>query len=88
MAEFVYNNTKNASTEYTSFELHYSYHPRVSFKENIDPYLRSRSANKLAKELRQLMEVWCQNLLHAQELQKKTHHKGVKNHHYAPGKKV
>ncbi len=34
------------------------------------------------------MEVCCQNLLHAQELQKRAHDKGVKSRSYAPGEKV
>ncbi len=70
MAEFAYNNAKNASTGHTPFELNCGYHPRLSFEEDIDPHSRFRSANKLVKELRELMEVCCQNLLHAQELQK------------------
>ncbi len=68
MVEFTYNNAKNANTGHTPFELNCDYHPRVSFEENIDPQLRFRSTNKLAKELKELMEVCCQNLLHAQEL--------------------
>ncbi len=64
MAEFAYNNAKNTSTGHILFELNYDYHPRVSFEEDVDPYLRSRSANELAEELRELMEVCCQNLLH------------------------
>ncbi len=68
MAEFAYNNAKNASTGHTPFELNCGYHPRVSFEEDVDPRARSRSANELAEELRELMEVCCQNLLHAQEL--------------------
>ncbi len=88
MAEFAYNNAKNASTGHTLFELNYGYHLRVSFKENIDPYSRSRSANKLAEELKELMKISCQNFLHAQELQKRAHDKGVKSHSYAPGEKV
>ncbi len=34
------------------------------------------------------MEIYCQNLLYAQELQKKAYNKGVKNRSYALGKKV
>ncbi len=88
MAEFAYNNAKNASTGYTLLELNCGYHPRVFFKEDVDPHLRSYSANKLAEELRELIEVCCQNLLHAQELQKKAHDKGVKSQSYALGQKV
>ncbi len=68
MAEFAYNNAKNASTGHTLFELNCGYHPRISFEEDVDPRSRSRSANELAEKLRELMEVCCQNLLHAQEL--------------------
>ena len=88
MAEFAYNNAKNASTGHTSFELNCGFHPRVSFEDDVDPRSRSRSADELAKELRELMNICQQNLLHAQELQKKAHDKGVKPQSYAPGEKV
>ncbi len=88
MAEFAYNNAKNASTGHTPFEFNYSYHPRVSFEDDVYPHSRSRSANELAKELRELMKVYCQNLLHAQELQKRANDKRVKSRSYAPDKKV
>ncbi len=68
MAEFAYNNAKNTSTSYTLLELNYDYHPKVFFKEDVDLCLRSRSANKLAEKLRELMEICCQNLLYVQEL--------------------
>ncbi len=64
MAEFAYNNTKNASIGHTPFELNYGYHPRISFKEDVNPHSRSCLANKLAKKLRELMEICCQNLLY------------------------
>ncbi len=88
MAEFAYYNAKNASTGHTPFELNCGYHPRVSFEEDVDPRSRSCSANELAKELRELMEVYCQNLLHVQELQKRAHDTRVKSRSYAPGEKV
>ncbi len=75
MPEFAYNNAKNASTGHTPFKLNCGYHPKVSFEEDVDPRSRSRSANKLAKELRELMEVCCQNLFHVQQLQKRAHDK-------------
>ena len=78
MAEFIYNNAKNASTGYIPFELNCSYHPRVSFEENIDPRSRSKSANKLANELRELMVTCRNNLQHAQDLHKRAHNKGGK----------
>ncbi len=65
IAEFDYNNAKNTSTGHTLFELHFGYHPKVSFKKHVDPCLRSYSANELAEKLRELMAVYYQNLLHA-----------------------
>ncbi len=65
MAELAYNNAKNASNGHTLFKLNCGYHPRVSIKEDVDPHSRSRSANKLAEELRELIEIWCQNLVYA-----------------------
>ncbi len=88
MAEFAYNNDKNASTSHTSSELNCGYHLKVSFEEDVDPRSRFRSANKLAKKLRELIEICYQNLLYTQKLQKRVHDKGVKSHSYAPGKKI
>ncbi len=88
MAEFAYNNAKNASTGHTSFKLNCGYYPKVFFEEDVDPHSRSHSTNELAEELRELMEVCCQNLFHIQELQKKAHDKAVKSHSYAPGEKL
>ena len=88
MAEFIYNNAKNASTGFTLFELNCGYHPRVSYKENLDPRLKSRTAEELFSELRELMTVYQQNLHHAQELRNRAHNKGVKPQSYAPGDKV
>ena len=57
MAEFAYNNIKNASTGHTPFKLNCGYYPKVFFEEDVDPRSRSRSTNKLAKKLRKLIEV-------------------------------
>ena len=65
MIEFVYMNAKNASTSHTPFKLNCSYYLQVSFKDNVDPYSRSYFTNKLAKELRELMDICQQNLLYA-----------------------
>ena len=67
MAEFAYNNAKNASTGHTPFEFNFGFHLQVSFEDDIDPRSRSRSTDELAKELRELMEICQQNLLHAQK---------------------
>ncbi len=70
MAEFAYNNTKNASTGHMPFELNCGYHPQASYKEDVDPRSQSKSANELATELRELMIVCRKNFQHAKELQK------------------
>ena len=88
MAEFAYNNAKNAITSHTLFELNCGYHPRMSYEEEVDPRSQSKSADELSAELRELMIICRENLHHAQELQKQAHDKGVNPRSYAPGKKV
>ena len=88
MAEFAYNNDKNASTGFMPFELNCGYHPRVSYKKDLNTRSQSRTAEKLSFELRKLMTVCQQNLHHAQELQKQGHNKGVKSRSYVLGDKV
>ena len=88
MAEFVYNNAKNISTGHTFLKLNCSYHPKVSFEEDIDRCSKSRSADELIEELRELIEICCQKIFHAQELQKRDNNKGVKSRSYDKGKKV
>ena len=88
IAEFAYNNAKNASTGYTPFELNCGYHPRVSYKEDLDLCSKSRTVEELSSELQELMTVCQQNLHHPQELQKQAHDKGVTPQSYAPGDKV
>ncbi len=62
MAQFAYNNAKNASTGHTLFELICGYHSRYSYKEDVDPCSQSKSANKLATKFRELMIVCRENL--------------------------
>ena len=57
MAEFAYNNAKNASTGHTSFKLNCGYHPCISYEENFDPRSKSKTAKELSSELRKLMTV-------------------------------
>ena len=85
---FLYNNAKNASTGHTLFELNCGYHPRMSYKEDVDSRSQSMSADKLLTELRKLMIVYRENLHHTQELQKRAHNKGVKPRSYALSDKV
>ena len=65
MAEFAYNNAKNASTGYTPFKLNCGYHLRIFFEEDTDPYFQSKTADKLSAELWELMTVCRENLYHA-----------------------
>ena len=88
MVEFAYNNAKNASTNYTSFELNCGYHPCVSYEENLDPYSKSKTIKKLFFELQDLMVAYQQNLYHTQKFQKQAHNKGIKPRSYALGKNV
>ena len=68
MAKFAYNNVKNAITSHIPFKLNYDFYPQVSFKDNLNLCSRSCYANELAKELRKQMDIYQQNLLHAQKL--------------------
>ena len=68
MAEFAYNNSKNASTGHMLFELNCGYYSCISFENKCYARSRSFSAKKLAMESRELMNVCCQNMLHAQNL--------------------
>ena len=88
MAEFAYNNAKNASTGHTTFELNCGYHCRMSYEEDVDPCSQSKSADKLSAELRELMIICRENLHHAQKVHKRGYDKGVKPWSYAPGNKV
>ena len=88
MAEFAYNNAKNASTGHTSFELNCSYQFRMLYEEKVNPHSKSMSADKLSAKLRELMIVCRENLDYAQKFQKRAHDKGVKPRSYASGEKV
>ena len=55
MVEFAYNNGKHPSIGYTPFELNCGYHPRVFYQEDVDPRSRSKAANDLTEELKNLM---------------------------------
>ena len=68
MAEFVYNNSKNASTGHTPFKLNCGYQPWMLYEEEVDLCSQSKLADELTKELRELMVVYYKNLHHAQEL--------------------
>lgn len=66
MANFVYNNTKNVNRNYILFKHNCKYHPKVFFENKVNLYLRSSYfINKLAKKVRELIEICYQNLLYA-----------------------
>ena len=58
MDEFAYNNIKNASTIYISWELYCGYHFCIFYKENIDFCSKSKLANNLTSKLREFMAVY------------------------------
>ena len=82
MAEFAYNNTKNASTSHILFELNCGYYPWMLYEEKVDFCSKSKLADKLLAQLKELMIVCQKNLYHAQKLQKRAHDKGVKPKSY------
>ena len=59
IAEFTYNNAGNINTGYIQFEFDYRYHLRVLFKEETNSSSKSHFVNKLAEELRKLIEIYC-----------------------------
>ena len=70
------------------FELNYGYHPWMSYKEEVDLHSKSKSADELSAEQRELMIVCRENLYHAQKLQKQAHNISVKPRSYALSDKV
>ena len=88
MAEFAYNNAKNASSGYIPFKLNCGYHPRMSYKEDVNFRSKSKSADNLSAKLRELMIICRENLYNAQEIQKQANDKGVKPRSYILSDKV
>ena len=88
MAEFTYNNAKNANISYTPFELNCGYYPQMSYKEEVDSHSKFKLADKLSVELRELIIVCQENLYDAQKLQKQANNKSAKPRSYVPNDKV
>ena len=57
MAKFAYNNAKNASIGHIAFEFNSRYHPWVSYKEDLDPRSKLKTAEELFSKLQNLMAV-------------------------------
>ena len=55
IAKFAYNNIRNASTSYIFFKLNCRYHPYVSYKEDLNLYLKSKTIEKLFFKLQNLI---------------------------------
>ena len=88
MVEFAYNNAKHASIGYMPFELNCGYYLYVFYKDDVDSRFRSKAANELTKELRNLIVKCRENLQHTQKLRKQAHNKRTKPKSYAFGKKI
>ena len=87
MAEFAYNNAKNASTGHMLFVLNCGYHFQTFYGKIINLCSQSKSVDELANELKELMAICRENFQYAQKLQKQYHYKHAKPKSYAPGKK-
>ncbi len=61
MVEFVYNNTKNTSTGHTPYKHNCGYHPQIFYEKEVNLYSQSKSADKLATKLRELMDICKEN---------------------------
>ena len=68
MAEFIYNNAKNASTGHIFFELNCRYHPCIFYEQDLNLRSKLKTAEELSSELRNLMAICQQNLYHIQDL--------------------
>lgn len=68
MVKFTIKNTKNTSTSYISFDLNCSYYFCISYKENIDPHSKLKSADKFLVELQEFIAICYQKLYFAQKL--------------------
>ena len=88
LVEFAYHNAKNASTGYILFELNCGFHPRISYKKDVDLCFKSKTADQLTTELHTLISVYRENLQHVQQLQKRYYNKYAKPRSYTPGDKV
>ena len=88
MRKFAYNNAKNASNDHIFFELNYGYHLYVFYKKNINSYSKSKLVKELLSELQEFMSVYCENLYHAQKLQKRAYNRDPKPKNYVSSDKV
>ena len=76
------------SIGHTPFDLNCSYHSQMLYKEEVNSCSKSKSADELSAELRELIIICQETLYHAQELQKRAHNKSVKPRSYVPSDKI
>ena len=70
MAEFAYNNARNASTGHIFFKLNYRYHSHILYKKNFNPRPKLKTAEKLSFDPQNLMIVCQQNFYCPQKYHK------------------
>ena len=58
MAEFTYNNAKNANTGYTPFKFNCGYHLWVFYKKDLDPRSKLKIMEELSSKLQNLIAVY------------------------------
>lgn len=69
---------KNANIGHIFFKLNCGYHSHISYEKNPNACFRFKSGQKLSAKLKDLMIIFCKNLIHAQNLQKCAYDKGIK----------
>ena len=70
------------------FEFHCRYHFWVSYKKDLNSYLKSKTAKDLSFKLQNLMTICYQNFYYAQKLQNQAYYKKVKPQSYALVNKI
>lgn len=75
IAKLAYNNTKTDSIRSMLFELNCRYYPRICYKNNVNSYSSSKSVDKLATRLKNLMAAYRNNIYYEQKMQKQAYSK-------------
>lgn len=65
IAEFAYNNARNASTNYMLFELNCGFHSQVFYKEDLNSRSKLKAVNEIIIKLKELTIVYKKNLRYA-----------------------
>ena len=58
MAEFAYNNAKNASTSHMLFKLNFDYHSCIFSKKNLNTRFKFKPADKQDSRLKKLITLY------------------------------